>query len=104
MLPHVLSHLLLQEPREEGAMIATFQMRTLRPREMQEPARSYTVRKMQAGSEGVRVFPGVRARELVSTFSASHLSPSPSPPLSFSAINTRTPAPGKGRISSLYLR
>lgn len=48
MLAHVLSHLLLQEPWEEGAMIATFQMRTLRPREMQEPAQSYTVRKMLA--------------------------------------------------------
>lgn len=45
MLAHVLSHLLLQEPWEEGAMIATFQMRTLWPREMQETAQSYTEKK-----------------------------------------------------------
>lgn len=53
MLAHVLLHLLLQEPREEGAMIATFQMRTLWPREMQETAQSYTEKKQAELGLGV---------------------------------------------------
>lgn len=38
MLSHVSSHLLFQEPHEVGVIIATFQMRTLWPQEMQEAA------------------------------------------------------------------